>query len=135
MLVIKDKNKNDLLELMKNYKKIDYYIMALENFELKPYFLNLQLSAARDKFRLRSQTTRTVKMNFFNNKKFSADLWRCWHCPSMDSQSHIRVCPAYQKFREGRDLDNDLDLVNFFQQIIKLRDSMTTNKEPIFILI
>ena len=83
---IKDTNKNDLLELMKNYKKIDYYIMALENFELKPYFLNLQLSAARDKFRLRSQTTRTVKMNFYNDN--SADLWRSWHCPSMNSQSH-----------------------------------------------
>ena len=98
--------------------------MALENFEMKPYLLNLKLSVARDKFRLRSQTTRTVKMNFFNDKKYSADLWRCWHCPSMDSQSHIRVCPAYQKFREGRDLDNDLDLVNFFQQVIKLRDSI-----------
>ena len=84
--LIKDKNKNDLLELMKKYKKIDYNVMALENFEMKLYLLNLKLSVARDKFRLRSQTTRTVKMNFYNDN--SADLWRSWHCPSMDSQSH-----------------------------------------------
>ena len=71
---IKDKNKNDLLELMKNYKKIDYNVMTLENFELKLYVLNLQLSAARYQFRLRSQTTKTVKMNIFNENKYSAEL-------------------------------------------------------------
>ena len=34
---IKNKNKNDLLERIKNYKKIEYDIVSNEEFELKPY--------------------------------------------------------------------------------------------------
>ena len=121
-------NKTDLLELMKTkYKKINYKDMANEKFELKPYLRSMDISFARDKFRLRSKMTRTVKMNFSSDKKYASDLWSCWHCPSIDSQSHVRVCPAYQQLRNDKDLDNDHDLVTYFRQVIQLRDNMTNN--------
>ena len=124
---IANKNKDDLLENMKNnYKKVDYKILEQEHFELKPYFKSLYLSEARDKFRLRSFMTRTVKTNFSSDRQFAADLWSCWHCPKVDSQTHIRVCPAYQQFRDNKDLDNDHDLVSYFRQVIQLRDTMTS---------
>ena len=62
---IEEKNSEELLNNMKaNYKKIDHKVMRLEKYELKPYIQNLHLSEARDKFRLRSFMTRTVKTNF-----------------------------------------------------------------------
>ena len=124
-----EKNKTDLLETVKGkYKKISYEELSTETFELKPYMRQLSISLARDKFRLRSKMTRTVKFNFPSDKKFRADMWRCWHCPSIDSQAHVRVCPAYQEFRLNKDLDNDKDLVLYFRQVIKLRDDMTSDE-------
>jgi hypothetical protein len=124
---IENKNKNDLLDNMKkNYKKVDHKLMEQEHFKLKPYFKSLFLSEARDKFRLRSFMTRTVKTNFSSDRQFVADLWSCWHCPKVDSQAHIKVCPAYLQFRDNKNLDNDHDLVCYFRQVIQLRDDMTT---------
>ena len=121
-----EKNKNDLLENIKrNYKKISFNELCEESFECKPYFRDLNISMARDKFRLRSKMTRTVKFNFPSVKEYKEDLWSCWHCSCIDSQTHIRVCPAYEEFREGKSLDNDQDLVNYFRQVIKLREAMT----------
>jgi hypothetical protein len=121
-----DKNTKDLLDNMKkNYKKIDHNMMREEKFQIKPYMKNLHLSEARDKFRLRSFMTKTVKINFSSDRKYMADLWSCWHCPDIDSQAHIRVCPAYQKLRVNKDLDNDHDLVCYFREVIKMRDNMT----------
>ena len=106
---------------MKRYSKIDQSISE-ETFEIKPYIKQLSISLARDKFRLRSHMMRTVKMNFSSDKKYMADLWRCWHCPCVDSQAHIQICPAYQQFREGKDMNNDKDLVEFYRKVIKMRD-------------
>ena len=126
---ITQKNKTDLLETVKGkYKKISYEELSKEQFELKPYIRQLNMSLARDKFRLRSKMTRTVKFNFPSDKKFKADMWRCWHCPSIDSQAHVRVCPAYHELRHDKDLNNDKDLVLYFRQVIKLRDDMTSDE-------
>ena len=126
---ITQKNKTDLLETVKGkYKKISYEELSKEQFELKPYIKQLNMSLARDKFRLRSKMTRTVKFNFPSDKKFKADMWRCWHCPSIDSQAHVRVCPAYHELRHDKDLNNDKDLVLYFRQVIKLRDDMTSDE-------
>ena len=126
---ITQKNKTDLLETVKGkYKTISYEELSKEQFELKPYIKQLNMSLARDKFRLRSKMTRTVKFNFPSDKKFKADMWRCWHCPSIDSQAHVRVCPAYHELRHDKDLNNDKDLVLYFRQVIKLRDDMTSDE-------
>ena len=127
---IRIRNKDDLLEIMKekNYSKINHKVLAQENFELKSYIVKMHTSEARDKFRLRSCTMRTVKMNFPSDKQYKADLWSCWHCPNIDSQTHIQVCPAYQQFRDNKDLDNDHDLVSYFRAVIKLRDDMTSKQ-------
>ena len=63
-------------------------------------------------------------MNFASDKQYAADLWSCWHCTHIDSQPHITICSAYQKFRENKNLDNDHDVVNYFWDVIKLRDNM-----------
>ena len=120
---MKSKNTSDLLSKMKSgYKKIDHKKMSEENFELKSYFKNLHIAHARTKFRIRSLMTKTVKTNFSSDKQFASDLWKCWHCPMVDTQSHVRVCPAYEHLRVGKHFDNDNELVKYFSQVIKLRE-------------
>ena len=57
-----------------------------------------------------------------SNQKYAAELWRCNECMSMDSQSHIVWCPAYAPLREGKNLNNDEDLVKYFQTVMKIRE-------------
>ena len=113
-----------MINRMKSYSKINYKTFDEENFELQPYMTNLQLTQARQKFRLRSFTTRLVKMNFPSDKGFTSDLWSCWHCPSIDTQDHIMNCPAYKDLRKDKNLSNDRDLISYFQDVIKLREKM-----------
>ena len=67
--------------------------------------------------------TKIVKMNFPNDVGYKRELWRCQHCPNIDTQSHIQHCPAYEQLRAGKDLDNDQDMVKNFHQVIALRES------------
>ena len=120
-------NRESLLEIMKtSYKKLDANELKLETFKLKPYMTKMHLTKARLNFRIRSFMTRTVKMNFSSDPGFKNQLWTCSHCPSVDTQSHIRLCPAYEKFRIDKDFDNDHDLVRYFQQVIALREADPT---------
>ena len=63
-----------------------------------------------------------AKMNMKGNPKFAAELWRCDDCQSMDSQSHILWCPAYAPLREGKNLDDDDDLIKYYQTVMKIRE-------------
>ena len=125
---IRDLNRKQLLDWMKSsYKKLDHKIFMTEEFKMKPYLTQLQLDQARDNFRLRSFMTKTVKMNFPSDAGYRKDLWKCYHCPNIDTQSHIRYCPAYEKFRTNKDLDNDQDLVKYFREVIDMRENEETD--------
>ena len=59
-----------------------------------------------------------------SNEVFARQLWSCEHCGKIDSQSHIMWCPSLVALREGLDIDNDLDVVSYYQQVIKLRETL-----------
>ena len=125
---VQNLNKDTLLDTMKSsYKKLDHNKFATEKFELKPYLLNLQTDDARQKFRLRSFMTKTVKMNFQSDIAFKKQLWKCSHCPNIDTQSHIRHCPAYEHLRIGKNFDNDQHLVRYYKQVIAVRENEETD--------
>ena len=71
--------------------------------------------------------TPTVKMNFQSEIKFSKNLWVCEACKPLngfgfrDTQEHVMVCSAYTKFREGRNLQKDKDLVDYFACVLEQR--------------
>ena len=66
-------------------------------------------------------------MNFQSDKKFAAEFWACegclkpGHLGMRDTQHHIGICPGYEMLREGRDLEKDSDLVNYFKDVLQLR--------------
>ena len=41
---------------------------------------------------------------------------------SFNSQLHILWCPSYAPLRQSRDLENDEDLVHYFQDVFKIRE-------------
>ena len=68
------KNKCDLLEQIKYYKKLDYSELKEEDFEIKSYFKTMNLKDARTMFALRVKMTRYVKTHFFNDKEYAKSL-------------------------------------------------------------
>ena len=122
---IKDKSEEVIKSSFKSYSKLKNKNYESENFEIKPYITEMRLREARTLFRVRSSMI-PAKMNMKSNPNYAQELWKCDDCMSMDSQSHILWCPAYAPLREGKTLSNDLDLVHYFQAVIKIREDNST---------
>ena len=107
------------------YSKLKEGPLSTEEFSIKEYLFNMNLEDARTNFRIRSKMIRTIKMNQKTNPVFARQLWACDACGNIDTQSHIMWCPEYRTLREDLDINNDLDLVKYFQQVVKARESTT----------
>ena len=129
---IKEINRDDILQLMKKpYKKISYQEHAMDKHQVQPYLKNMNIAQARMKFKLKTQMTPTVQMNFSSSAEFATQLWTCSGCSTSrpdgqvvgrrDTQSHIMICPGYSNIRQDLDLENDRDLVDYFSQVVKVR--------------
>ena len=62
-------------------------------------------------------------MNRKSDKAYDEKLWKCDYCKNLDSQSHILWCPAFSPLREGKSLSNDQDLVEYFKNVMKIREN------------
>ena len=78
-------------------------------------------------FRIRPKRLKT-KMNMKHVENVTQKLWKCYYCQCMDSQAHIIWCPAFSPLREDKDLSNNLDLVHYYQNVMKIREDDTKNK-------
>ena len=120
-------NEEELVERLDQYSKLGE-LRKDKTWKVQEYFKKLSMSEARIKFSLRTQMF-LCKFNFPSDPKYKADLWKCDSCATnIDSQSHILWCPAYRKLREGKSLDNDKDLTNYFQQVLKIREKLKLRK-------
>ena len=122
---MKQKNFNDLQDMMKRYKKYDYLSHKDEEFEMKGYMKTMKLKDARTMFSLNSKTTDTIKSHKMSDKNYSSNLWEC-ECGTTDSIGHVIRCVKYQDLRESRDLTNDVDLCKYFQDVICRRTNAQT---------
>jgi hypothetical protein len=102
--------------------KLDYNILSKETCDIKSYMKSLNLPEARMKFAIRSQMTRMVQMNFKRDPGYTKNHWKCQDCFTPDTQEHIIRCPSYQHLRTGKDLSSDKDLVQYFREVLSLRD-------------
>ena len=70
-----------------------------------------------------------VKFNYKNDPSNRHTLWRCDSCQSaIETQNHILWCPSYSELREGKDINNNADLIEYFQKVMKIRDKLKINK-------
>ena len=128
---IENENRESLLEASKRYKKLDYLSLSCEDYEVKPYFYQLNLALSRIKFRERSLTMKYCRLHFSSDKEYLKSAFACPSCQNendnqvtfYDQLSHWRVCSKYASMRISKDLDDDFQLTNYYSQIIKLRAS------------
>ena len=120
-------NEEELSERLENYSKLDE-LRKDGIWKVQDYFKELSMSEARIKFSLRTNMF-PCKFNFPSDPKYKTDLWKCDSCATnIDSQNHILWCPAYKKLREGKSLENDKDLTNYFQKVLKIREKLKLRK-------
>ena len=119
---------NLLKSQISGYSKLKEGPMVSENFEEKSYLTEMSMMDARLLFRIRCKTN-DIQMNQQSNKTFAKQLWKCSECGNIDTQSHVLWCPYFASLREGKSLDNDLDLINYFKQVFKIREDKEINDE------
>ena len=71
---IREKNRHDLLEQIKGYKKLSYSKLLKDLLIKKTYFDELSLVQARLNFKIESKMTNTVRMNFQSKPEYSKVL-------------------------------------------------------------
>ena len=121
---INSENREYLIQWSEKYKKVDSISIACEKYERKDYLNKLNLAQSRLKFRVRSNCMKTCRVHYSSDRENIRAMFKCFHCDNIDSfPVHWRTCDVYSKFRESKCLDNDVDLLNYYQQIINLRIS------------
>ena len=111
---------------MENLSKVKDKIM--ESFHQKEYFKSTKINEGRIMFRSRCKML-NCKMNFPSDPKFKKELWLCDSCKrAIDTQSHVMICPAYSKLREGKDVNSDDDVITYLVEVMKIRERMGFRK-------
>ena len=67
------KNSQDVLEMCRKYKKVDYFQLKEEDFELKDFFRTLSLSESRMIFKIKTNMVK-AKMNTMSDPLFPNQL-------------------------------------------------------------
>ena len=87
-----------------------------ENVKLKEYFRGKNLTDTRLMFRIRSRMIQ-LKANFKNIPSYKKDGWKCDGCElAVESNAHVVECVAYDNVRDGKDLNCDKDLFQYFKE-------------------
>ena len=117
-------NREFLIEWSKKYKKVDTLDLECENYELKRYFLELDLASSRLKFRERSGCLLTCRTAFPSDLENIRVSFKCFHCPFLDTgPSHWVNCIHYKQIIISKKLNIGLqdELLTFYREVIKMR--------------
>ena len=133
-----NRNKEDLIGMATNGKKVNSKDLLDDSFCRKPYFYQLDIEAARYRFRISSLLVHTIRGNYSGKYRKKNEPLTCPSCRNQsnesnlnhsvinnefptDSQSHVLVCPAFSDLRENMDLEDDRELVEFFKSVVERR--------------
>ena len=121
---IDSNNPEFFIENARTYKKIDHLSLSVEEQGMKSYFSDLNLRQARIKFRERASRMKECKRHYSSDHNNIKSMFLCpCNSDKVDVLSHWKVCKLYEKFRESRDLNSDVDLISYYQDIIAARSS------------
>ena len=101
----------------------------------QPYMNEKSVEVGRMAFKIRCKMVDDIPANFKNKfrtkGKNSDEGLECKHCQEkvLMDQAHCVVCPAWADIRQGLDMTNMLDLVKFFQEMLKKMDEKKDKKK------
>ena len=82
----------------------------------------MNMRNARTTFAIRTKLT-ICKYNNKNYKDYASQLWECDSCEkNIETQSHIISSEAYADLRKDKNLNNDDDLVEYFNKVMEIRE-------------
>ena len=113
------KNGKELKDAINKYDKLSD--LKNETYGQKSYLKEMDLRRARTFFRIRTKMIKCA-MNQSSDNKNRAELWKCKACGYVDTQTHILHCPRFKELREGKSLESDEDLVEYFSEVLKIRE-------------
>ena len=132
-------NRNNILESIKNMKKLSYDEFSSETFARKQYFFDLDLPSVRFRFRISSKML-DVRANF--PRKYRSTGIECPSCKQSnvvntatlgqppESQEHLENdCVAFDEIRSRYDLSEDGQLVSFFREALTQREYLRNAEE------
>ena len=129
-----EKEKRELLERARQYKKISPELLSKEEFGIHEYFKTLTVRQSRLRFRLHARLTPRVASCFKSDKRYIAIQHQCIAHreagepvseETYDTEEHIADCIFYSDLKQDLALDTDLGITIFFQWVIARR----TNNE------
>ena len=111
--------KND----MERMKESKMKRMWKDDLRMKDYVRTGTLYSVRKTWEARSYMLR-VAGNFPNQKKYQRTGWLCQACDLRvrEDQDHLTSCKGYADLRDGKDLDHDSELVDFFRGVMERRE-------------
>ena len=96
--------------------------LVTESCMLKDYFKFKSLSVTRDIFRIRTNMN-PLRGNFKHKYKSTPGGVQCLACGVEEEvNTHVMSCQEYDDLRQGKDLNNNIDLVNYFREVMARRD-------------
>ena len=88
--------------------------MKDDDIHLQDYFKELYLYEARERFKIKINLNK-IRGNYKNMKIHKEVGWICVGCKqSIEVNSHIMSCVAYEDEKLGLDMESDKGLVEFF---------------------
>ena len=133
---IHDKQRKELLEDIKRYKKLNHEELSKDRFEQKTFLKTLSLENSRMRYKVLSNVIPTVRSHF--SRKYKSRSLTCPGCTPLtttstpvssdtqepkDTADHIAlVCEAYTDLKDDDfDPDDDKMLSEFFRKVVQRR--------------
>ena len=131
-----DRNRSQVLDEIRSYKKLSFDQLSQETYERKSYFFDLSLENARMRFRVSSKLVPTILANFSSKYRRRGQSLTCPSCSALTpdrseqedsigqteplhSQSHILTeCVAVRDLREECEPRDDFSLAEFFKKVV-----------------
>ena len=90
-----------------------------ESYDIKSYIKEHYPEYARVYYRQRYFMLKEAKLNFPSDPRYKEQGFQCNYCSCISSQAHLKVCEEFQYLREGRNLDDDTEFVDYLIEVIK----------------
>ena len=97
--------------MSERYKKIDTEQLAIESFEMQPYFKTLNLAQSRLKFKLVSKICPTIASYFHRDPKFKKIGYLCVGCSVKQNSEPVsdKVTQSLSELNKSHDLSAHIE--------------------------
>ena len=98
-------------------------VIRADVWGLKEYVRTGHMYSVRSTWEVRAYMLR-VAGNYSHHSKYLATGWLCQACRLQvrEDQDHLADCSGYKDLREGKNMEDDKELVEFYQAVMRRRE-------------